>query len=241
MKQFSLKVESREKTGRRVSRAGRREGVVPAVIYGKQSPQGLMIDSKTFARLYKQVAGITAILELENEKGAKKLALIQEVQRDHLTDGFNHVDFLEVKATEPMKAKLKVKTVGECIGVKMENALLEVVYPQITVHCLPKDLPDFIEINVEAMHAGDAVFMRDIKAIAGVTFAEKADQVVITCNVPEVEEEKAPEVVATTEGAAPAVGADGKPVAAAVGADGKPVAAAAATDAKDAKAEGKKK
>jgi large subunit ribosomal protein L25 len=233
MKEFSLKVQSRETSGRRASRHARRDGQFPAIIYGKEAPNGLMIDSKTFANLYKQVAGITAIIKLEADKGAEKLALLQEVQRDRLTDAFKHIDFLEIRATEPMRARLNVKTTGESIGVKMENAILEVVYPQIEVRCLPKDLPDFIEVDVSGLHAEDAIFMRDIKPINGVTFDEKPDQVVITCNVPEVEEEAAPVAATAAEGAAPAVGPDGKPVAPAAG------AAAPAADAKAAAAPAK--
>lgn len=202
MKQFSLKVESREASGRRPSRAQRAQGKVPAIIYGKSAPRGLMIDAKSFVKLYKQTAGITALVELEDNKSAKTLSLIQEVQRNRITDEFNHVDFLEVKPTEPMKARVRIRTLGEAVGVKMEGALLEVVYPQLTVRCLPKDLPEVIEVNVEGLHAGDAVFVRDLKALANIKFIEKPDQVVITCNVPEVEEEAAPAAAATAEGVA---------------------------------------
>jgi large subunit ribosomal protein L25 len=244
MKQFSLKVESRGAAGRRKSRAQRAEGKVPAIIYGKAAPRGLMIDAKSFAKLYKQIAGITALVELEDGSGQKSLSLIQEVQRNHVTDAFNHVDFIEVKASEPMKARVRVRTVGESVGVKMEGALLEVVYPQLSIRCLPKDLPEVIEINVAELHAGDAVFVRDLKAVAGIKFIDKADQVVITCNVPEVEEEAAPVAAATTEGATPAEGAvnaDGTPAADAKAADGTKAAApaggakAAAPGGKDTK------
>jgi large subunit ribosomal protein L25 len=250
MKQFSLKVESRGAVGRRPSRAQRAEGKVPAIIYGKGQPRGLMIDAKSFSKLYKQVSGITALVELEDDKGQKSLSLIQEVQRNKINDNFNHVDFLEVKANEQMKANVRIRTVGESVGVKMEGALLEVVYPQVTIRCLPKDLPEYLEINVEGLHAGDAVFMRDLKAISGVKFIDKPDQVVITCNVPEVEEEAAPAAATPAEGAVPVEGAapaDGTaPAADAKAADGTkaaavpgakaPAAAAAGKDAKSAKA-----
>lgn len=247
MKQFSLKVEPREKSGRRPSRGQRADGKIPAVIYGKSNPRGLMIDSKTFAKLYKQAAGITALIELE-EGSTKTLALLQEVQRNRINDAFNHIDFLEVRANEEMRARIRIRTVGDSIGVKMEGALLEVVYPEITVSCLPKDLPEAIDVVITDLHAGDAVFVRDLKPIAGVKFADKADQVVITCNVPEVEEEKAPEVLATTaaapgaDGAAPAAdakAADGTKAAAAPAAKG--AAPAAGKDAKAAPAKEDKK
>lgn len=247
MKQYSLKVEARGNSGRRPSRAQRADGKIPAVIYGKSQPRGLMIDSKTFAKLFKQVAGTTALIELE-EGAQKTLSLIQEVQRNRINDAFTHIDFLEVRANEEMKARVRIRTTGESVGVKMEGALLEVVYPSVVVNCLPKDLPEFIEVDVTDLHAGDAVFVRDLKAIPGVKIAEKATQVVITCNVPEVEEEKAPEAAAApAEGAAAADGAapaaDGAaPAADAKAADGTKAAAPAggAAPAKDAKAPAKK-
>jgi len=250
MKQYSLTVQSRATVGRRASRNARKVGAIPAVIYGKAAPRGLMIDSKTFAKLYKEVSGITALIELSDDKGVKSLSVIQDVQRNRLTDAFNHIDFLEVKANELMQAWIKIRAIGEAIGVKTENALLEVVYPEVQVRCLPKDLPEFIEVNVEALHAGDAVFVKDLKAINGVTFVDKATQVVITCNVPEVEEEKAPETpVAGAEGAAaPADGAAAAAGAAAPAADAKAAdgtkaaapAGGATAAAKDAKAPAKK-
>jgi large subunit ribosomal protein L25 len=240
MKQYSLKVQSRESFGRRKSNALRADGMVPAIIYGKNDPRGLMIDSKNFVKLHKQVAGITALVELEDEKGKKSLSFIREVQRNRLTDAYNHIDFIEVNPNEQMRALVRIRTVGESVGVKMENAILEVVYPQVAVKCLPKDLPEVLEVDVSGLHAGDAIFVKQLKAPAGVSFAEKADQVVITCNVPEVEEEKAPEAGAVAadgtaapaaDGAAAAPAADGKAAAPAAGKDAK-----AAAPAKDAKA-----
>lgn len=251
MKQFSLKVQSRSASGRRPSRGQRANGLVPAIIYGKEAPRGLMIDAKSFSKLYKQVSGITALIELEDDKGRKNLSLIQEVQTNRITDAFNHVDFLEVKATEPMKAHVRVRTLGESVGVKMEGALMEVVYPELAIRCLPKDLPEAVEIDVTDLHAGNAVFVRDLKPIAGVKFIDPLDQVVIICNVPEVEEEAAPvAAAATADGAAPAEGAvaaDGSavPAADAKAADGTKAAApvggakAAAPAGKDAKSGGK--
>ncbi len=233
MKQYSLKVESRQTSGRRASRAQRREGKIPAVIYGKSEPRGLMIDSKTFVKLYKQFGGSSALLELEDEKGQKNLSLLQEAQRDRLTDAFTHLDFVEVKANEEMRAHVAIRTVGECIGVKMEGALLEVVYSEVAVRCLPKNLPEVVEVDVANLHAGEAIFVRDLKALSGVVYDEKADQVLITCNVPEVEEETKP--TAAAEGAA--AEGEAKP------ADGAVVAAEGAKDAKapakDAKAPAK--
>lgn len=202
MKQFSLKVETREAKGSRASRRARREGKVPAVLYGKNEPRSLMIDAKAFGKLYKAVADISALVEIEDEKGVKVSTLIQDVQFNRITDAFNHVDFFEVKADEEMHASIPVHVMGEAIGVKEDNAVLELVLHEIEVRCLPKNLPESIEIDVTGLRGGDSIFVKDLKAISGVTYSSDEDQAIVVCAKPEeeaVEEAPAAEAEAKTE------------------------------------------
>jgi len=195
MKQLSLKVETREAKGSRNSRRARREGKVPAVLYGKNEPRSLMIDAKTFSKLYKAVAEISAIIEIEDEKGVKVPTLIQDVQFNRLTDSVTHVDFFEVKADEEMHANIPVHAIGEAIGIKEDNAMVDIVLHEIEVYCLPKNLPESIEVDVTALRGGDSIFVKDLKAIDGVTYASDAEQPVIVCVMPD-EEEAEPEATA---------------------------------------------
>jgi len=182
MKQFSLQVAPREGRGRGASRRLRREGRIPAVLYGKQNdPVTLSVDAPAFGDLLKEVAGSAAIVEIKAEGAPTRLSVIQEVQRDPLTGKIIHVDFHEVSAGEKMEVEVPVHTVGEAEGVKNENGILEIVSPQLRIRCLPKDLPAFIEVDVTKLHVGDNIHVGEIPAPAGVEFVDDPKQSVVAC------------------------------------------------------------
>jgi len=239
MKQIKLPVQLRDKIGRAPTRRLREAGLIPAVVYGKSGVRHLTVREPDFRTMMRAISGTAAIVEISEDKGAPMLSLLQEIQRDSRTDRFVHVDFKEVSANEQMTATVPVHVVGEAVGVKMEGGIIEVSRHDIDVKCLPKDLPDFITVDVSELHVGDSIHVRDLKAIPGVIFDEAADEVVAACVIPAVEEEEAPaaavpaegEAAATAEGAA----AEGE---AAKGADGKPAAAGAKGAAPAAGAKG---
>lgn len=241
MKKYQLTVTSREGTGRSASRRLRKAEKIPAILYGKHTkPETLAVNAPEFAKLLKDIAGRAALVELKREQGANALSFLQEIQRDPITDRYLHVDLQEVKENEKMIISVSVRVTGEAYGVKTEGGVLDTATKRLRIRTLPKDLPDFIEINVTDLKMGEAIHVSDIKPIAGVEFLDNPQQAVVLCVAPPEEE-----VVATPAaeaGAAPAEGAAAAPAAegaaaapAAVGAkpaDGK----AAAAPAKDAKA-----
>jgi large subunit ribosomal protein L25 len=246
MKQIKLPVQTRDNTGRAPARRLRETGLIPAVVYGKSGVRHLTVKEPDFRTLMRAISGTAAIVEIAEGQGSPMLSLLQDIQRDPRTDRFVHVDFKEVLANEQMKATVPVHVVGESIGVKMENGIIEVSRHEITVRCLPKDLPDFITLDVTELHAGHSIHIRDLKPIAGVIFAENADEVVAACVVPVVEEEAAPaaatpaegEAAAPADGAAPAEGDAAKGAAPAAGAKGAAPAAGAKGAAPAAGAKG---
>jgi large subunit ribosomal protein L25 len=253
MKQIKLPVQLRAKIGRMPSRHLRTAGLIPAVVYGKSGVRHLTVREPDFRTMMRAISGTAAIVEIAEGEGASMLSLLQEIQRDPRTDRFVHVDFKEVSANEQMNATVPVHVIGEAIGVKMENGIIEVSRHEIDVKCLPKDLPDFITVDVSALHAGDSIHVRDLKPIEGVIFDEHADEVIAACVIPTVEEEEAPATAVAVEGeaapadgAAPAAegeaakGADGKPAAGAKGAPAGAKGAAPAAGAKGAPAAGAK-
>jgi large subunit ribosomal protein L25 len=237
MKLLKLPVHPREKMGRGPARSLRRSGQIPAVIYGKSGVRHLAVNATDFRLLMRAVAGTAALVEISDQAGAATLSLLQEIQRDARTDHFVHIDLKEVSANEQMYATVPVRVFGEAIGVKMEGGIVEVGRHEIEVKCLPKDLPDFISVDVSELHAGDSIHVSDLKPIEGVIFAEDADEVIAACVIPAVEEVETPaagavpaegEAAATAEGAAPAEGDAAK------AGDAKPGDAKAAAGAKGA-------
>jgi large subunit ribosomal protein L25 len=246
MKQIKLPVQPRDKMGRGPARRLRDTGLIPAVVYGKSGVRHLAVREPDFRTLMRAISGTVAIVEIADAQGAPQLSLLQEVQRDSRTDQFVHIDLKEVSAHEQMRANVPVHVIGESIGVKIEGGIIEVSRHDLRIKCLPKDLPDFITIDVSALHAGDSIHVRDLKPIPGVIYAETPEEVIAACVVPPAEEEEAPaevvpvegEAAAGAEGAAPATGdAAAKPGDAK--AAGKPGDAKAAGKPGDAKAAGK--
>jgi large subunit ribosomal protein L25 len=236
--QFILNVSPREGTGRSASRRLRKQDRIPAILYGKHTaPVMFSLENPEFVRLVKAIGDNAALIELKGTK-EQALSILQEVQRDPMTDRYLHVDLHEVKADEKMEINVPVHTSGESTGVKNEAGVLEASSHSLRIRCLPKDLPAFIDVDVTELHVGQTIHIRELKPVPGVVFLGDKNQPVISCVQP-VEEiveavvetaapvEGAPVEGAAAEGAAAVPGAAPAAGAAPV-AGGKPGAPAAA-------------
>jgi len=236
MKKFQLTVSTRAGTGRSASRRLRKAEKIPAILYGKHTkPETLAVNAPDFTKLLKEIAGRAALIELKRDAGDSALSVLQEIQRDPITDRYLHVDLQEVKENEKMVISVSVRIVGEAYGVKTEGGVLDTATKRLRIRTLPKDLPDFIEVDVTELKIGESIHVSKLKQLAGVEFLDNPNQPVVLCVAPEEE------VAAATAAAAPAEGA-AAPAAAAPAGDAKAAApagdakAAAAAPAKDAKA-----
>jgi large subunit ribosomal protein L25 len=247
MKQFSLKVVAREGAGRGPSRRLRRDGRVPAVLYGKLNPpRSLSLDSPEFTRLLKEIAGSAALVELQEDNGPARLSFIQEIQRHPMSDRILHVDLHEISATDEIELNVTVHAVGDCFGVRTENGILEIVSHEVRIRCLPKDLPAFIEVDVTDLHVDQSIHVRELPALPGVKYLDDPGRPVLACVEPVVEVEVTPTpaeaaaaaAVPGAAGAAAVPGAAGAAPAGATPAAGAAPAAAAKPAA--AKPAGKK-
>lgn len=188
MKQLELKVIPRNETGRGPNRRLRGLGKIPAVIYGKKGSQPLIIEQTDFRVLWKAIAGVTALIQVDVEGKESALSIIKEVQRNARTDEFLHIDFHEVSSSERMHTNVAVHILGESVGVKNEGALLEVSSHELEIRCLPSDLPSTIDIDISELHTGDSIHIKDLKVIEGVEFIADPDQLVIACVAAAVQE-----------------------------------------------------
>jgi large subunit ribosomal protein L25 len=185
--QFTLNVSPREGTGRSASRRLRKQDRIPAILYGKHTaPITLSLDGPEFTRLVKAIGVNAALIELKGT-GDKPLSILQEVQRDPMTDRYLHVDLHEVKADEKMEINVPVHMSGESTGVKNEAGVLEVASHTLRIRCLPKDLPAFIDVDVTELRVGQTIHISELKPVAGVVFMGDKSQPVVSC-VPPVEE-----------------------------------------------------
>jgi len=182
MKQITINVEARSGVGRSANRRLRGNGKIPAVVYGESGVESLQIDAHQFALAWRKIAGSAALLELHTEgKEENKYAIIQDAQRDARSDAFVHVDFKEIVRGKDMEASIPVHAVGISNGVKNFGGVLELPTSELSVRCRPRDLPEFIEVDVTNLGIGDSIHLRDLTPPEGVTFLDDDSIVVAAC------------------------------------------------------------
>lgn len=229
MKQLSLSVTSRQNHGRGHSRRLRIDGSIPAIIYGPAGTHSVAVNQENFRDLMRKKGTAAALIELEFN-GSKMLSIIKEFQRHPITQKFLHIDIQQIDPNAPMSVAIPIRTVGEAYGVKTDGGTLAIVSQTINVRCLPKDLPEFIEVDVTALKVNESIHVGDIKAPAGISFPGDRGRVVVVCSEMAAEEaaaEPAAVTTATTADGAAAAAAAGAPAAAPAAAGAAPAAAAA--------------
>lgn len=182
MKQINLNAKVREGLGRSESRKLRNQGQVPAVFYGESGVRHLTIKNTEFLVAWKEIAGRAALLELKIEGDDEPhFAIIQEAQRDAITEAFQHIDFKEIVRGQEMEASIPVHAVGVPHGVKNYGGVLEVNLDEIQVRCRPRNLPERIEVDVSKLEIGRSIHLGEIPAPEGVTFLDDLELVVASC------------------------------------------------------------
>jgi len=214
--QIKLSATSRTEKGKGVAKRLRREGKLPAVVYGhKTAPIALTIDSKQLLKLIVEGKSEHKLFSLSIEGNGtplEKTVMIKELQIDPLKRNFLHVDFFEVAMDEEITLSLVIKLVGEAPGVEM-GGVLQQVRREIEIRCLPSQIPDTVEVDVSTLNIGDSVHLNDIQLPEGVKVLDDADLTIATVLAPTVEKEVAPgeaEGEVAEEAAAAEAGAEAK-------------------------------
>ncbi len=198
MEKIMLKATVREELGKSACKHLRKEGRIPGVVY-KDGEKALSVhfDSKDLWHALHTDAGENAIITMDIAGGsgkARKTVIVQETQTDPVNERFLHVDFHEISLEETLKVDVSIQLKGEAPGVTEEKGVLTQIMWEIEVECLPTAIPERIDVNVGELRIGDAVHVKDITPLEGVKFLAEAEEVVVTVNPPEKEEE-APEEV----------------------------------------------
>ena len=161
--QLKILAKPRTATGKQ-AKSLRKIGLIPAVVYGKNIKNlNLELDSREFQAVYAESGESTLVL-LEIESDKPRTVLVQEVQRDYLTDVPTHVDFYEVDMTKKIKAKVSLRFVGESAAVKDLGGVLVKNIIEIEVECLPEDLPHDLKVEISRLNTfEDSIKVSGIK------------------------------------------------------------------------------
>jgi large subunit ribosomal protein L25 len=189
----------RERTGKSGARKVRKEGAIPAVIYGRETePIPLTVDPVELKRALSTEAGENTLLELHIKDGdgeITKLAILRDVQYDYLTNRPIHFDFLEILMKEKITVGVPIKIIGKAEGVK-GGGVLEEILREIEIECLPNQIPNAIEVDVSQLGIGDSIHVGDLSLPEGVTVLHDPEETIVTVLATREEVEAAPEAAA---------------------------------------------
>jgi len=207
---------ARNTEGRGASRRMRRAGKAPGIVYGGAAkPTPIELDHNALFHALRNEAFHSSILTMKLDGTATKV-LLRDVQMHPFRNEILHVDFQRIDENRKIHMKVPLHFTNEAVSpaVKLSGAIISHVTTEVDITCLPKDLPEFIEVDLSALDVGNSMHVSGLKMPAGVAVVThgKLDPVVATAVVPRgtVEAEEA----ATAEGAAAAPAEEAKPAAA---------------------------
>lgn len=197
----TLAARTRSERGKNAARKLRRMGYVPAVVYGHgDQTQELSISAYELARLLARVSAETTIIDLEVDGGARTPTLIRAIQYHATRPDILHVDFYGVRAGERLTLDVPVRLQGTPYGVREQMGILQEVLRELSVECLPGDIPEAIDVDVTELRVGDSVYVRDVSISEDAQILNDPELVVCVVSSPTVqaleEEEETEEGVA---------------------------------------------
>lgn len=151
MANIELAVTLREKVSSGKLLRARKEGKIPAIVYGNKAlSQMVWVDFLTFSKVY-AIAGESSIITLDLEKGKPRSVIVQDLAHDTMTNRISHIDFFEVSMNEELEARIPLEFINESPAVRELGGILVKTLEEVTVSCLPKDLPHVITIDLATL------------------------------------------------------------------------------------------
>lgn len=167
---IELNVEPRSDLGKGASRRLRKSGLVPAIIYGgDKEPASVTLTHNSFFNELSNEAIYTQIISLQMGK-KKQDVILRDLQRHPYKQLIMHADFLRIDENKSIHVTVPVHFINDdiCVGVKMDGGLLNHLQSEVEIMCLPKFLPEFLELDVAELKLGDSLHLSDIKLPEGV-------------------------------------------------------------------------
>ena len=221
--EFTLEAQSRQDVGKGASRRLRREKKVPAVVYGgDKDAEALTLSHDEVWRKLQFEAFFSHIITLNVDGKRKQQAIVRDLQRHPYKPLIGHMDFQRIFADQELQVRVPLHFVNgeESPGVHMHGGELSHLESEVLVACLPKNLPEFLEVDLSGIEVGDTLHLSDIVTPEGVRLVdlehgEEYDRAIVSCHMPrvtteeELEEEEGAEAPETEAGEEAEGGAEG--------------------------------
>ena len=196
----ALEAVRRDQFGRNNAGRLRREGRIPAVLYGGASaPESLAVDPKPLLQILHSGANTLIVLKVD---GAETRVLVKQYQLDPVKHALLHADFYRVAMDKVIRVTVPVHLTGEAKGVKAQGGIVDFVHRELVLECLPADIPESITVDVTELMLHDGIRVRDVAEGAWKPVTD-GDTLIVHVVAPKAEAEPAP-AEAAAPGAAPA-------------------------------------
>ena len=183
-----LKAEPRDITGKNNCNRLREKGFIPAVVYSHGKSEAIKIQEKEFAGLFKGHISESVIFDLHIGGEGDLMAFVKDFQRDPVTSRILHLDLFRVTKDEKIKTHVPVELIGTPAGLK-QGGILKHGEREILIHCMPKNLPEKITIDISGLMPGESIHVGDIKHGDEIEILTSSNTVVVAVNKKKTETE----------------------------------------------------
>ncbi|HUF49174.1 MAG TPA: 50S ribosomal protein L25 [Vicinamibacterales bacterium] len=208
----TLVAERRTSDGGNVAGRLRRSGRIPAVVYGGGgAAESVSVDPKELSRLLHSQSGVNTLIALKLDDGEATRVLVREYQLHPVTHRLLHADFYRVAMDRVLRVTVPVHLTGEAKGIKAQGGVLDFVHRELTIECLPGDIPEHITVDVTDLMIGEGVRVRDLAVDARWMAVSEPEMLLVHVVAPRAEPEPEVAEVAPAATAEPEVIKKGKP------------------------------
>lgn len=187
MSQITLRAQTGRAPGSRSSRRLRREGLVPAIVYGLGlEPVPVAVDSRELHLALHTEAGTNAIISLEIEGGDTLTTMARVIERHPFRSEYRHIDFVKVDLTQMTQTEVAIQFEGEAIGVN-DGGVFSPAKTHVLIEVLPTEIPSHIELDISEVEMGGSLRVADLPEIEGVTYIDDPDSVIMSITQPAAE------------------------------------------------------
>lgn len=187
---MKINAKTREEVGKKIAKKIRKEGEIPAIIYGggiESIPITMKLDD--IKEILKSRKGENTILKITRDKKIVD-AMLKDLQYDYLSDNIIHADFIRIDMEKLIEVDIPVVIKGESIGVQMEEGIFDFVTRELKIRSLPADIPKEIEVDVSDLHIGHSIKVENIKVGEGIVLFSDPDTVICSVSTKVVEKEE---------------------------------------------------
>lgn len=186
---FKIKGEKREFFGKNASRRLRRNGMIPVILYGAKDVNiPLTLNKKDVFQILRSESGENTVFEVSFNSETMN-AMIKDLQKNLVTDEIIHADLIQIALDKAIRVSVPVVTVGDAVGVKTEGGFVDFINREIEIECLPKDIPEQIEIDISELHLRQSFKVEEVVLPGEIAMISDPETILFHIEEPAKEEE----------------------------------------------------